>query len=238
MALDLFSAFDPGKGGTSLPTSITLIALPALVLTGPFFTAPSTLHHTHSGLFALFAPSGSAARRPLKGFPHIVCSVFILLLLINILGAVPYAYCWSTMLIVGLPLALSFCFNLWLSAFQHCRLRFLAGLLPSGAPLPLAPLLVLVELLRLIIRPLTLSLRLLANLTAGHLFIGLIGQAVSAIFLSFSTGPLTALLIIPFYCCFELAVAFLQAYIFCLLALTYAAEHPWTCGFEKHLLVA
>lgn len=93
---------------------------------------------------------------------------------------------------------------------------YLSHLTPKGAPLGLAPLLVIIERVSLRVRPLTLGVRLAANLTTGHIIIGLMAN-----------GPLYLCVILGIgYLAFELGVCLVQAYIFTLLPALYREEHP------------
>ncbi|MBO1764398.1 F0F1 ATP synthase subunit A [Escherichia coli] len=97
---------------------------------------------------------------------------------------------------------------------------FLTHLVPEGAPALLTPALVLIELTRNLIRPITLSVRLIANITAGHLLIHLLRSLVCYIY------PISPLLIPVsiILTSLELIVAFIQAYIFCALLSLYSRE--------------
>lgn len=101
---------------------------------------------------------------------------------------------------------------------------FLAHILPLGSPRFLNPFLCLVELVRLIVRPVTLAVRLMANMRTGHILIGLLGiRAINSS--SLMVFPLVFLVGI-FYCMFEIVVCIVQGYIFILLPILYADEHP------------
>lgn len=100
-----------------------------------------------------------------------------------------------------------------------------AGLLPIGAPALLNPFLVLIETVRIGVRPITLSVRLAANIRAGHIILGLSGN-----YLITALGDVKSLVLLAsvqiFYRAFEFAICLIQAYIFCLLITLYADEHP------------
>jgi len=101
----------------------------------------------------------------------------------------------------------------------------MAGLLPGGAPDWLNPFLVLIETVRILVRSITLSVRLVANIRAGHIVLRLIGiYASSFIFISgFSFFIL--LFVQVFYIIFEVGICIIQGYIFCLLLTLYADDH-------------
>jgi F-type H+-transporting ATPase subunit a len=97
----------------------------------------------------------------------------------------------------------------------------LAHLVPSGTPYALMPFIVLIELTRNIIRPLTLSVRLAANIVAGHLLLTLLrvnSPSLTVITLSLIVGRLVLL------CMLETAVAIIQAYVFSVLRTLYLNE--------------
>lgn len=98
----------------------------------------------------------------------------------------------------------------------------LAHLTPAGAPGALAPFLVLIERLRIIIRPLTLTVRLIANISAGHIVLALIANSMTAA----SGFNLVSLFFLNIgYSMFEIFVCVIQAYIFSLLLKLYGEEH-------------
>ena len=102
-----------------------------------------------------------------------------------------------------------------------------ARLLPGGAPAALNPFLVIVETVSLCVRPITLSIRLVANIRAGHIVLGLIGTYLSSGLFTYPTIAVASLIFIQvFYFMFEVGVALIQAYIFSLLVTLYSDDHP------------
>nr|YP_006883751.1 ATP synthase F0 subunit 6 [Gnorimopsar chopi]AFS65691.1 ATP synthase F0 subunit 6 [Gnorimopsar chopi] len=155
----------------------------------------------------------------------ILTSLMIFLLLINLLGLLPYTFTPTTQLSMNLALA----FPLWLATLltglRNQPSVSLGHLLPEGTPTPLIPALILIETTSLLIRPLALGVRLTANLTAGHLLIQLISTATTALF---STMPLVSLLtfaVLFLLTILEVAVAMIQAYVFVLLLSLYLQEN-------------
>lgn len=101
----------------------------------------------------------------------------------------------------------------------------LGHLLPEGTPTPLIPILIIIETISLMIRPLALAVRLTANLTAGHLLIQLIATAA---FVLINTMPVVAILtslVLFLLTLLEVAVALIQAYVFVLLLSLYLQEN-------------
>nr|YP_010000604.1 ATP synthase F0 subunit 6 [Anthoscopus minutus]QOD96503.1 ATP synthase F0 subunit 6 [Anthoscopus minutus] len=155
----------------------------------------------------------------------ILTSLLIFLLLINLLGLLPYTFTPTTQLSMNLALA----FPLWLATLltglRNQPSASLGHLLPEGTPTPLIPALILIETTSLLIRPLALGVRLTANLTAGHLLIQLISTATVALFSTMPAVSLLTLLILFLLTLLEIAVAMIQAYVFVLLLSLYLQEN-------------
>jgi len=100
-------------------------------------------------------------------------------------------------------------------------------LLPIGAPAALNPFLVIIETVSIMVRPITLSVRLTANIRAGHIVLTLIGNYLTTSFFISGIFSIALLLRIQvFYTIFEFGIGIIQAYIFCLLITLYSDEHP------------
>nr|AAQ05086.1 ATPase subunit 6 [Pipilo maculatus]ACI31653.1 ATP synthase F0 subunit 6 [Pipilo maculatus] len=155
----------------------------------------------------------------------ILTSLLIFLLLINLLGLLPYTFTPTTQLSMNLALA----FPLWLATLltglRNQPSASLAHLLPEGTPTLLIPALILIETTSLLIRPLALGVRLTANLTAGHLLIQLISTATTALFHTMPLVSLLTFLLLFLLTILELAVAMIQAYVFVLLLSLYLQEN-------------
>nr|AAT08624.1 ATP synthase F0 subunit 6 [Bipes canaliculatus] len=151
-------------------------------------------------------------------------TLLLLLLMMNLLGLLPYTFTPTTQLSINMALALP----LWLATITiGLRLRTnttLAHMLPEGTPNPLIPMLIIIETISQLIRPLALAVRLTANLTAGHLLLQLASSA-TLYALTLSTAPFTLLMItLLLLTVLELAVGFIQAYVFVLLLSLYLQE--------------
>nr|ABC58136.1 ATPase subunit 6 [Zosterops lugubris] len=155
----------------------------------------------------------------------ILTSLMIFLLLVNLLGLLPYTFTPTTQLSMNLALA----FPLWLATLltglRNQPSASLGHLLPEGTPTPLIPALILIETTSLLIRPLALGVRLTANLTAGHLLIQLISTATVALFSTMPMVSLLTLLVLFLLTILEIAVAMIQAYVFVLLLSLYLQEN-------------
>nr|YP_009170533.1 ATP synthase F0 subunit 6 [Lonchura punctulata]ALF04018.1 ATP synthase F0 subunit 6 [Lonchura punctulata] len=155
----------------------------------------------------------------------ILTSLMVFLLLINLLGLLPYTFTPTTQLSMNLALA----FPLWLATLltglRNQPSASLGHLLPEGTPTPLIPALILIETTSLLIRPLALGVRLTANLTAGHLLIQLISTATVTLFTTMPAVSLLTLLVLFLLTILEVAVAMIQAYVFVLLLSLYLQEN-------------
>nr|YP_006883829.1 ATP synthase F0 subunit 6 [Agelaius phoeniceus]YP_006884167.1 ATP synthase F0 subunit 6 [Euphagus cyanocephalus]AAF37123.1 ATPase subunit 6 [Quiscalus lugubris]AAQ05158.1 ATPase subunit 6 [Calcarius mccownii]WDE79153.1 ATP synthase subunit 6 [Euphagus carolinus]AAF37125.1 ATPase subunit 6 [Quiscalus lugubris]AFS65782.1 ATP synthase F0 subunit 6 [Agelaius phoeniceus] len=155
----------------------------------------------------------------------ILTSLMIFLLLINLLGLLPYTFTPTTQLSMNLALA----FPLWLATLltglRNQPSASLGHLLPEGTPTPLIPALILIETTSLLIRPLALGVRLTANLTAGHLLIQLISTATTALFSTMPVVSLLTFVVLFLLTILEVAVAMIQAYVFVLLLSLYLQEN-------------
>nr|QGP73062.1 ATP synthase F0 subunit 6 [Yuhina gularis] len=155
----------------------------------------------------------------------ILTSLMIFLLMINLLGLLPYTFTPTTQLSMNLALA----FPLWLATLltglRNQPSASLGHLLPEGTPTPLIPALILIETTSLLIRPLALGVRLTANLTAGHLLIQLISTATIALFSTMPVVSLLTFLVLFLLTILEIAVAMIQAYVFVLLLSLYLQEN-------------
>nr|YP_010035241.1 ATP synthase F0 subunit 6 [Limosa haemastica]QRZ02515.1 ATP synthase F0 subunit 6 [Limosa haemastica] len=155
----------------------------------------------------------------------ILTSLMMFLLLINLLGLLPYTFTPTTQLSMNMALA----FPLWLATLltglRNQPSASLGHLLPEGTPTPLIPALILIETTSLLIRPLALGVRLTANLTAGHLLIQLISTATTALLPLIPAVSILTASILLLLTLLEVAVAMIQAYVFVLLLSLYLQEN-------------
>lgn len=153
-----------------------------------------------------------------KKFFPLIFSLFMFILFCNLFGIMPYSFTSTSHIIVTFSLAILVFFIVTMVGFINHGFRFLSLFLPRGTPLWLAPLIILIELFAYLARPVSLSLRLAANMIAGHVLLKvLVGFVVAmSIYLKPLPVPLIVVLI-----GFEIFVAMLQAYIFTILSCVY-----------------
>nr|UTN43153.1 ATP synthase F0 subunit 6 [Strongylocotes lipogonus] len=146
-------------------------------------------------------------------------SLMFLVLMVNLLGMMPFSFSVTSHLSINL----SWSIPLWMSGllvtlFSSVK-SFLAHMTPFGAPMFLLPLLVLVETVSYFIRPLTLGIRLMANVMAGHLILSLMGSTIT-----YSLTMLPSVLLLGGFLAFEICVCVVQAYVFFMLTAMYWKE--------------
>nr|WDD44866.1 ATP synthase subunit 6 [Crocidura tansaniana] len=143
----------------------------------------------------------------------------------NLLGLLPHSFTPTTQLSMNLGMAIPLWAGAVITGFRYKTKASLAHFLPQGTPLPLIPMLIIIETISLFIQPMALAVRLTANITAGHLLIHLIGGATLVLS---SISPPTALItfiILMMLTILEFAVALIQAYVFTLLVSLYLHDN-------------
>jgi F-type H+-transporting ATPase subunit a len=172
----------------------------------------------------------TAGKEGLKFFP-LVFSLFMFIAVSNLVGIIPYTFTVSSHLIVTVTLALLVFFTVLIYGLAKNGLKFFKLFVPSGVPIFVMPIVVPIEVISFFLKPVSHSVRLFANMLAGHIalkvfasFIAMLGAlgivgVFGAVLPLGLTIALTAL---------ELLVAFLQAYVFAILTCIYLndAIHP------------
>nr|YP_004581463.1 ATP synthase F0 subunit 6 [Crocodylus novaeguineae]ADK76563.1 ATP synthase F0 subunit 6 [Crocodylus novaeguineae]AEB01023.1 ATP synthase F0 subunit 6 [Crocodylus novaeguineae]QOI74384.1 ATP synthase F0 subunit 6 [Crocodylus novaeguineae]QSQ68882.1 ATP synthase F0 subunit 6 [Crocodylus novaeguineae] len=152
-------------------------------------------------------------------------SLLTMLILNNLLGLLPYTFTPTTQLSMNMALALPLWLATVLTGLRNKPTSSLAHLLPEGTPTPLIPILILIETVSLLIRPIALAVRLTANLTAGHLLMHLISTATLSLMTTSTLLAGLTLTILTLLMLLEVAVAMIQAYVFTLLLSLYLQEN-------------
>jgi F-type H+-transporting ATPase subunit a len=172
----------------------------------------------------------SVGEEGMKFFP-LVFAIFMFVLMANLIGVIPYTFSVTSHLIITLALALLVFLTVFLYGLYKNGLGFFKLFVPHGIPIYILPLIVMIEIISFLSRPVSHSVRLFANMLAGHITLkvfagfvaslGALGGAgiFGAVFPLAMTTALTAL---------DILVAFLQAYVFAILTCIYLndALHP------------
>jgi len=157
---------------------------------------------------------GSAGQ---KYFPF-VFTLFMFVLFCNMLGMTPYSFTVTSHIIVTFALAAVVFIGVTVIGFIKHGLGFLKFFVPSGVPVALLPLLVVIEVISYLTRPISLSVRLFANMMAGHTMLKVFGAFVVGLGLIGGWAPLAFMVA---FTGLEILVAFLQAYVFAILTCIY-----------------
>lgn len=173
--------------------------------------------------FAHTIVSEQAGRKAYSYFPHIV-SVLILILFYNLLGLTPFSFTVSSQIIITFTLALSFFIAWVILGILNLRFNFFYLFCPRNMPMWLLPLLVCIELLSFCLRPVSLGVRLFANMLAGHILLHILANATAYLYKINLILLIPALIIVSAIFLLELGISFLQAYIFTILLTIYLKD--------------
>nr|AIW64173.1 ATP synthase F0 subunit 6 [Cheirogaleus medius] len=143
----------------------------------------------------------------------------------NLLGLLPHSFTPTTQLSMNLGMAIPLWAATVIMGFRHKTKKSLAHFLPQGTPIPLIPMLVIIETISLFIQPMALAVRLTANITAGHLLMHLIGGATMVLTSISPTTSSITFIILMLLTVLEFAVALIQAYVFTLLVSLYLHDN-------------
>ena len=192
--------------------------------------AQAMIEMIHEFIFNLLKETAGA--QAVAYFPVVLC-VFLFITMCNLLGMVPYGFTVTSHIIITFTIALLiFCFVTVISILK-LRMQFFGKFMPSGVPLSLAPIIVPVEVISYVFRPVSLAVRLFANMLAGHVmlkifasFITPLYESINAMSQNFGFIIGTAVSLIPFgvniiFTGFEFFVALVQAYIFTIISCIY-----------------
>jgi len=230
MILDIFSSFDPGinilNNSSNIIFWIIIISATLLFSTSIWATPNNYIVVTNSIIKIINDQRNRTYGSHLKGFNIIIVALFILIININLVGLLPAVFRYSSHLLFSLRFGLPLWITIILSAILYNSSRWAARLLPGGAPHWLNPFLVLIETVRISVRPLTLSFRLAANISAGHIVLTLIGTYCAAALINNFITFLFLILVQLGYILFEIGICLIQRYIFCLLLRLYSDDHP------------
>jgi F-type H+-transporting ATPase subunit a len=150
-------------------------------------------------------------------FPF-VFALFMFILFCNLLGLVPYSFTPTSQIIVTFAMAAIVFIGVTIIGFARHGFHFLSFFVPQGVPVFLLPLLVPIELFSYLFRPISLSVRLFANMLAGHTMFKVFAGFVVALGIIGGWAPLA---FIGALYCLEVLIAFLQAYVFAILTCLY-----------------
>src|ERR1019366_5600585 len=172
----------------------------------------------------------TAGSEGMKFFP-LIFSLFMFICVSNLVGIIPYTFTISSHIIVTAALALLVFFTVLIYGLYKNGLKFFKIFVPSGIPIYILPLVVFIEIFSFFLRPISHSVRLFANMLAGHIALAVFASFIPLLAGLGIAGYLGAVLplgMVIALTALELLVAFLQAYVFTILTVIYIndAIHP------------
>jgi F-type H+-transporting ATPase subunit a len=188
------------------------------LIPGPLQSSVEMIYKGMSGVI------GDAAGENSKPYFPLIFSIFIFILFCNLLGMIPGSFTPTSHIFVTFMLALVIFLTVTIVGFARHGLHFLSLFLPQGTPILLAPLIIVLELLSFCMRPFSLSIRLFANMLAGHIILKVFAGMAATMALASGIAPLLLPLPLLFNIAitgFEFFVAGLQAFIFAILSAVY-----------------
>lgn len=221
MIINLFSVFDP-TSYFEISLNWIIIIVVFIFLPGRYFFIKSDYSNVMFIMYGVVKKIFNEVGQPKHNVLSFLCVItFLYLIIRNLLGLFPFIFTRTAHPLVSL----GFGFVIWVSFFLIGWLKNFknraAHLVPEGSPILLSPLLVLIERVRHLIRPFTLSIRLAANIIAGHLIVGLLAR----IRLLNVTGFISSLFFQRILLVLEFGVAVIQGFVFRILLLLYALEY-------------
>lgn len=220
--------------GLYLSIGLFLILTYSLLATNNNKIIPNNWSISQESMYATVHSIVVSQLNPTKGqiyFPFIY-ALFIFILANNLIGLVPYSFASTSHFILTFSMSFTVVLGATFLGFQRHGLKFFSLFVPSGCPLALLPLLVLIEFISYLSRNVSLGLRLAANILSGHMLLSILSGFTYNIMTSgvlfFFLGLIPLAFIIAFSG-LELAIAFIQAQVFVVLTCSYVKD-----GLDLH----
>nr|YP_009488344.1 ATP synthase F0 subunit 6 [Dictyla platyoma]AWD31603.1 ATP synthase F0 subunit 6 [Dictyla platyoma] len=217
MMNNLFSTFDPS---TSMKLSTNWISMLLLTSIIPmkFWIKNSRIYNM---MFIIMNVLNKELKMSLnnksKEIIVMMLTLFMFILINNLMGLLPYIFTATSHMSVNMSMALPMWLSIMLFGWIKKTKMMLVHLTPLGTPEPLMPFMVMIEMISNMIRPISLSVRLTANMITGHLLMTLLETSMTI-----NNTPVLLMQLVLMT--FETAVAFIQAYVFMMLMTLYISE--------------
>lgn len=220
MIINIFNIFDPS---TRINLSLNWLRILIIFFIFPyqFWIIPSRLFIIWNLLLNFLFKEFKIIIRYSYSNLIIIISLFFIVIWNNFIGLFPYIFTSSSHIRFCLSLSLTLWIRIILFGWFNFYNHIFTHLTPINTPIILIPFIVLIEFISLIIRPITLSIRLTANIIAGHLLLSLLGSSGSKLNLFFFSLIILTQLILYIL---EISVSIIQAYVFSILSLLYRRE--------------
>nr|BCG28134.1 ATPase subunit 6 [Hygrobates taniguchii] len=218
MMTNLFSIFDPSTSTLSL--SWVVIMAPFLLL------CFSKLVNSKSTKF--FYSFKSFFKKDIKPMLNsnsnltitMISTMFLFLALSNLSSLLPFNFTISSQISFSFSMAMVFWTGIQMMGWLNYTKHMLSHLIPQGTPNALKPLMIIIEIISQLIRPITLSVRLTANMVAGHLLLSLLGSLMISSKMLFISSILASMALTFL----EICVSVIQGYVFMMLVTLYSTE--------------
>ena len=179
------------------------------------------LESAYASLHAMVRDNVGAANEQYVPF---IYSLFFFITIANLNGNIPYGFTVTTSIIVSIGLSLVIFIGVTILGLEKHGVHFFSYFIPSGTPLGLVPLLVLIELISYMARAVSLGVRLFANMVAGHTLLKILSTFLAQLFTTSIIASLIPFAIFVALIGLELAVSVIQAYVFCILTCSYVRD--------------
>jgi len=237
--IDLFPVAKIGNSQIAFTNSAAFMVVAVLGITAFLIGAtakgslvPSRLQSTAELSYEFVANTirSTAGTEGMRFFPY-VFSLFMFILVVNLIGLIPYAFTVTTHIVITAALSLSVFLTVLVYGFWKNGLHFFNLFVPKGIPIYILPLIVLIEVMSFLSRPISHSVRLFANMLAGHITLKVFASFItmlSAFGIAGWAGAVLPLGLTIALTALETLVAVLQAYVFAILTCIYLndAIHP------------
>nr|QXT59985.1 ATP synthase membrane subunit 6 [Chromaphis juglandicola]CAQ64997.1 subunit 6 of mitochondrial F-ATPase [Chromaphis juglandicola] len=217
MTTNLFNIFDPSTLIFNLNLNWLSVLLSIYLIPNFIWIMPNRIKWLFNKIFLMMNNEIMMLykMKNIKSPSFLFISLFMFILMNNFLGLFPYIFSSSSHMIFSLTLALPFwLFFIIYSSIMNTK-NMIAHLIPLNTPIYLAPLMTIIETMSIFIRPFSLSIRLTANMIAGHLLMTLLNS---------NSMMIIIILIQIMMLIFELCVAMIQSYVFSILSSLYSSE--------------
>ncbi len=224
--------YEPSNATLWMALTVLAIILLLVVGSGRRLIVPSRVQSVAELAYGLIYKmvEDVAGKDAVRYFPYIM-TLFMFIVFSNFLGLLPLAFTPTSHIAVTAVMAMAVFMTVTLLGFYKHGVGFLSLFWISAAPLPLRPILALIEIISYFVRPVSHSIRLAGNMMAGHAVIKVFAAFAPLVLISFGIGlvvtPLSILAITAIYA-LEVLVAFIQAYVFAILTCVYLKDalHP------------
>nr|UAT98530.1 ATP synthase F0 subunit 6 [Limois sp. WW-2021a] len=217
MMTSLFSTFDPTTKNLQMNW---------IIMMTPMILMPKWFWMKKSRLNMLLKMMEKKLTNEFKSMTHhkeiliLSISIFMFIMMSNMMGLFPYVFTSTSHLSISISIALPTWIMITVHGWTNFTNDMFKHLLPKGTPMMITPMMILIETTGNIIRPISLSVRLTANMIAGHLLMTLLGNTCST---------KSIMMILPIQImltAFESAISIIQAYVFATLITLYSSEIP------------